>query len=359
MHERRRRGARLGVTVALLGFLGWAVATAAPPAEDRAHAIGTTIRCPVCQGESIADSSAGLAQDMMSLVRQRIAEGWTDEQIVDELLASYSGAQLLDPPFTAETAALVVVPALVLAAGIILIVRTRRNAALADHFEPPSAEPAPGALLVEQAPPAAPARSRTRLAVGTAVLAVGIGAAVFSATTFVEDRGSGTLQGAATAGNTTFDPTDFSDETLEAVIASAEGDPTVAEQIPFMRFALAERYFEKGEYQKAFPHYQTILDSEPPPELAASVLTRLGWIVWVGNGEADLAVGLFDRAIDADPTNPEPWYTKAQVRWCGLSDPGGAVPLLEHVLTFDGLNADTRAQVESDLAAARAGETCT
>lgn len=358
MPERRRRLARLGVTVALLGFLVWAVAAASPPAEDRAHAIGTTIRCPICQGESIADSSAGLAQDMMSLVRQRIAEGWTDEQVVDELLASYSGAQLLDPPFSAETAALVVVPALVLAAGIILIVRTRRNAGLADR--PASfTEPAPGAVLVEQVPAVAASRSRTRLAVGMAILAVGIGAAVFSAMTFVEDRGSGTLQGAAATGDTTFDPTDFSDETLEAVIASAEGDPTVAEQIPFMRFALAERYFEKGEYQKAFPHYQTILDSDPPPELAASVLTRLGWIVWVGNGEADLAVGLFDRAIDADPTNPEPWYTKAQVRWCGLSDPGGAVPLLEHVLTFDGLNADTKAQVESDLAAARAGEACT
>ncbi|NIQ59331.1 MAG: cytochrome c-type biogenesis protein CcmH, partial [Gemmatimonadetes bacterium] len=44
------------------------VVTADPPAVDRAEAIGSKIRCPVCQGEAIADSPSGLAQDMMDLV---------------------------------------------------------------------------------------------------------------------------------------------------------------------------------------------------------------------------------------------------------------------------------------------------
>lgn len=351
----RRRGRlarrlRLGVTVSLAAFLVWAVASAPPPAEDRALAIGSLIRCPVCQGESIADSDSGLAQDMMDLVRQRIDEGWTDSQIIDELLASYSGAQLLDPPLTAGTAALVAIPALVLAAGVVLIVRTRRAAVPADG---PPDEPGP-----ESPTPSSPApRSRARLAAGAGVLALGVAAAVFSAVTLAEDPGGGPLQGAA-AGGETFDPAAYSDETLEAVIASAEGDPAVADQLPFMRFALAERYFEKGDFQKAFPHYQAILDGSPPPGLAASVLTRLGWIVWMGNGEAELAVGLFDQAIEADPANPEPVYTKARVTWCGLGDPEGAAALFEQVLTFEGLDPDVRAQVQADAAAAGAGEAC-
>jgi len=350
---RRRRGTvaalRLALTLALAGFLVWSVAVAPPAAEDRALAIGTLIRCPVCQGESIADSNAGLAQDMMGLVRQRIAEGWTDDQIIDELLASYSGSQLLDPPLTGGAVALVAIPALVLVGGVALIVRAR----LAGGGE--EAADGDGSAGSGESDGSAP-RSRGRLAVGAAVLVVGLGGAAYSAAALLEDRGDGVLQGAA-AGDT-FDPTAFSDETLEAVVASAEGDPAVADQLPFMRFALAERYFEKGDYQKAFPHYQTILDGDPPPPLAASVLTRLGWIVWVGNGEAQLAVGLFDRAIEADPTNPEPVYTKARVRWCGLADPEGAATLFAQVLGFDSLDADVRTQVEGDLAAARAGEAC-
>lgn len=349
MGETSRRRWRLVVTVALLGFLAWSVTAADPPAEDRALAVGSQIRCPVCQGESIADSSSGLAQDMMGLVRERIAAGWTDEEIIDELLSSYSGAQLLDPPLTTETAALVAVPAVVLLAGIALIVGTKRRPGPVR-----SEATVVGPTTVTTAPAT---RSKGRLVAGGVILAGGLAAAVTSAV-FLTDGPGGAAQGAAAPEASTFDPADFSDETLEAVIAEAEGDPAVADQIPFMRFALAERYFEGGEYQKAFPHYQTILEGDPPPELAASALTRLGWIVWAGNGEAELAIGLFDRAIEADPANPEPYYTKAQVTWCGLSDPSGAEPLLARVLEADTLDDAVRSQVEADLAAVRSGEAC-
>ena len=55
--------------------------TAPPPLEDRARAIGSQIRCPVCQGESIADSPSETARNMMDLVRDRVAEGRTDQEI--------------------------------------------------------------------------------------------------------------------------------------------------------------------------------------------------------------------------------------------------------------------------------------
>jgi cytochrome c-type biogenesis protein CcmH len=120
---------RLGLTAGLAAFVLVATVTATPPAEDRAREIGSLIRCPVCQGESIADSPAALAEDMMALVRTRIDQGLSDEQIIDELIASYSGAQLLDPPLSIETAALWLIPAAVLAIGVAAGARRARGAA--------------------------------------------------------------------------------------------------------------------------------------------------------------------------------------------------------------------------------------
>ena len=106
MPEGLVRRLRVAVTIALAVFIVVATVTADPPAEDRAREIGALIRCPTCQGEAIVDSPAPLAEDMMALVRARIDEGLSDDQIIDELVASYSGAQLLDPPLRVETAAL-------------------------------------------------------------------------------------------------------------------------------------------------------------------------------------------------------------------------------------------------------------
>lgn len=58
-------------------------------AEARASALMQTLRCVVCQGQSIADSDADLAGDMRALVRERIAAGSTADQVRDELIARY------------------------------------------------------------------------------------------------------------------------------------------------------------------------------------------------------------------------------------------------------------------------------
>ena len=121
-----REGIRLVVTLALAAFVTVSVVIADPPEQDRALALGATIRCPVCQGESIADSPSGYARNMMALVRERIDQGYSDDQIVEELLASFSGSQLLDPEVSPQTIALWAVPALALGGGIWLAVAQRR-----------------------------------------------------------------------------------------------------------------------------------------------------------------------------------------------------------------------------------------
>lgn len=65
--------------------------------EDRARLISKGLRCPVCQNESIDESNANIARDLRLLVRDRLVEGDTDEQVVDFVVARYGEFVLLRP----------------------------------------------------------------------------------------------------------------------------------------------------------------------------------------------------------------------------------------------------------------------
>ncbi|MEX1271373.1 MAG: hypothetical protein WEB55_02870, partial [Acidimicrobiia bacterium] len=203
--------------------------------------------------------------------------------------------------------------------------------------------------------PAAASRSRPRLIGGALILVTGFAITIAVLGSTAEEP-SGALQGIASGGD--FDPEDYSDETMEAVIAANADDPQVAAQLPFMRFALAERYFERGEFQRAFGHYEAILAGDPPPDLFTATMTRIAWITFVGNGEVDLALQVIDRAIEATPVSTEAIYVKGQILWCGSGDAVAATELFEQVLGSDQLDAVTRSQVEADLALASNGEPC-
>ena len=200
-------------------------------------------------------------------------------------------------------------------------------------------------------------RSRSRMILGAGILAVSAVVVFVTFSGFAEQGEDETLQGVAASGDT-FDPEAYSNETLEAVISASADDPAVAGQLPYMRFALAERYFEEQNFQSAFVHYDAILNGDPPPDLYSSSLTRLAWIVWVGNGEADLAISLLDRALEADPTAEDTVYVKGQVLWCGAGDAEQAAILFESLLSSTELDEETRRLVEADFLAADAGEPC-
>jgi hypothetical protein len=127
-----------------------------------------------------------------------------------------------------------------------------------------------------------------------------------------------------------------------------------------MRLALAERYYETGDYRAAFPHYLEVAQSPTATdEQAVSALIRLGWMAWDGNAEVDTAVELFDQALAIDSGSSTARYLKGQVLWCGEGDAVTASDLFEDVLTDPGLSADARTRVEDDFASASSGGTCT
>lgn len=199
-------------------------------------------------------------------------------------------------------------------------------------------------------------RSKGRLLFGAAVLTVGIGLAVGLVGNFIQTPDDATLTGIAS--NPEFDPDNFSNETLEATLLSFEGNPDAIEQSMPMRFRLAERYFESQEFDLAFGHYRRIIESDPEPDLASAALTRVAWIVWIGNGLTDLALQTIDQALSAAPDNPEAAYVKAQILWCGRGDAEAALPLLEDVLTSAEIDDAVKDQVQTDLELARSGQSC-
>jgi cytochrome c-type biogenesis protein CcmH len=68
-----------------------------PALESRAREISKDIRCPVCQGESIDDSSAPISRDLRLIIRERLVAGDTDEEVVDYIVARYGEFVLFNP----------------------------------------------------------------------------------------------------------------------------------------------------------------------------------------------------------------------------------------------------------------------
>ena len=99
--------------------------------ENRIRQLEEKLRCLVCQNQTLADSNAELAGDLRRAVRDQVAAGRSDEEIIRYLVQRYGDFVLYEPPFKATTALLWIGPfALLLGAGVVLVVvlRRRRNA---------------------------------------------------------------------------------------------------------------------------------------------------------------------------------------------------------------------------------------
>jgi cytochrome c-type biogenesis protein CcmH len=82
--------------------------------EARAREISRTLRCLVCQNQSIDDSDAPLAHDLRVLLRERLTAGDTDAQAIGFMVTRYGNFVLLKPPMQANTLVLWFGPALLL-----------------------------------------------------------------------------------------------------------------------------------------------------------------------------------------------------------------------------------------------------
>ena len=101
--------------------------------DDSVRRVALQLQCPVCEGESVADSPSGLANDMRSVIRAKIVAGESDQQILDEFVASYGDSILADPPKRGISLGVWVGPVIGVVLGIALVtmlLRTWRHAPL-------------------------------------------------------------------------------------------------------------------------------------------------------------------------------------------------------------------------------------
>jgi cytochrome c-type biogenesis protein CcmH len=102
-----------------------------PAKEARARDLSRELRCMVCQNQSIDDSEAPLARDLRLLVRERIAAGDSDAQVLDFLVARYGEFVLLKPRLEGHTLLLWMLPPFALiVGGLALSMHARRRTRL-------------------------------------------------------------------------------------------------------------------------------------------------------------------------------------------------------------------------------------
>lgn len=142
--------ARLALCQSLILGVGQLAAAEAPAAaanpelEARMMAMAAELRCLVCQNQTIADSHAGLASDLRQQIREMLAKGQSEREIMDYMTQRYGDFVLYRPPFKATTALLWAGPALLmlLALGTLVVVLRRRQRLGDEAFDPDDADPA-------------------------------------------------------------------------------------------------------------------------------------------------------------------------------------------------------------------------
>ncbi len=95
-----------------------------PPPEEEvqpiAYAIGVTLRCPVCQGMSVADSTSPAAVNMQNRIRELVRAGYSEDQIKTYFVRSYGEWILLEPTTSGLNLLIWVGPGIVVGLGAAL-----------------------------------------------------------------------------------------------------------------------------------------------------------------------------------------------------------------------------------------------
>ena len=132
----RLRSLILAASFALAPIASWAVdpedQLSDPVLEARARDISKELRCLVCSGQSVDESTAPVAHALRKMVRERLVAGDTDQQVLDAVSARYGDFALLKPRFSAENLVLWIGPFLVLilgGIGAVHFIRANRLAA--------------------------------------------------------------------------------------------------------------------------------------------------------------------------------------------------------------------------------------
>ena len=105
-----------------------------PVLEQRMIKLAEKVRCLVCQSEAVASSHSDWSNDVRQIMRDKMKEGATDQEILDLLVERFGKSVLFDPPVDKETIPLWFAPFILLLLGclILLYQLRKRKSTVAD-----------------------------------------------------------------------------------------------------------------------------------------------------------------------------------------------------------------------------------
>ncbi len=126
----------LGITFAVWTALTWAAAAAS--LDDQVYAIARQLMCPVCAGQTVAESDSALAREMKAIIRQKLLAGETPDQVVRYFVGQFGASVLSEPRPGGISLILYAGPPLALIAGVaVVVVFLRRARARSGSGDPP------------------------------------------------------------------------------------------------------------------------------------------------------------------------------------------------------------------------------
>lgn len=254
-----------------------------PSVAERTRQLESELRCPVCQGLSIADSPATLAGEMRSVVGQQVAAGATDAEVRAYFVARYGQWILLQPDTSGPNLLLWAAPGLLLLGGAAIVVARARR----------------GRRPVRAGGPGTPVSRSHRLPMATAMALVAA-AIVVPLAVAVGPRSLG----AQMTGGPQPAQAEPSIEELQARVAT---DPRDVGAL----VALGDAYAGAGRAGDAAGAYGRALEIEPDD---VGALVGLGSLA-LGAGRPDVALALTDRAVARAPNLPDAYLFRAIARY--------------------------------------------
>jgi cytochrome c-type biogenesis protein CcmH len=127
---------------AAIPLMAWALLIAAASGtslDDQVYTIARQLMCPVCAGQTVAESDSALAREMKAIIQQKLQAGETSDQILRYFVGQFGESVLAEPRPGGISLILYAAPPLALIAGLVIaLVFIRRARARAGSIEPDS-----------------------------------------------------------------------------------------------------------------------------------------------------------------------------------------------------------------------------
>src|SRR5229473_6404511 len=118
---KKQRALLLVIAVVVMLAAIWAYVLLVTPAQEsldqRVHDVASQLKCPVCQGESVADSPSTISQQMRAVIRQQLQSGKSEQEVIQYFVDRYGEQIVWSPPWQGFTLLAWLVPIALLLVG--------------------------------------------------------------------------------------------------------------------------------------------------------------------------------------------------------------------------------------------------